>query len=123
HHIILYVAAPCYYTLKPTNRYDPKVYIFVIPSDPTDETFLGSCLLRESPSAPNRGVSTAARFVKTQQVAEAVRARLASGRNGAPSTSALLSKVQAAPVGQANIVAISATGESAKRAAETANAF
>jgi capsular exopolysaccharide synthesis family protein len=115
------VTAGLYAALAP-KRYVAKADLFVSAIDPSDKTFLGIGVLRESPSDPNRAVITAARLVKTQQVAEAVRQRLAAV-NDTESTSALLKKVQAQPVGQANIVAISASGPSAKRAAAIANAF
>ena len=125
--IVLTVAVSCAttgaYSATAAKRYEAKADLFVTPIDSSDDTFLGIGVLRESPGDPNRGVITAARFVKTRQVAEAVRARLVGERNGALTTSTLLSKVKAEPVGQANIVAISASAQTAEGAAETANAF
>jgi capsular exopolysaccharide synthesis family protein len=117
------VATAAVYSAISAKRYEAKADLFVTPIDASDDTFLGIGVLRESPGDPNRGVITAARFVKTQQVAEAVRARLVGERNGALTTSTLLSKVKAEPVGQANVVAISASAPTAQGAAVTANAF
>ena len=111
------------YSATSAKRYEAKADLFVTPINASDDTFLGIGVLRESGADPNRSVITAARFVKTDQVAEAVRARLFGERNGALTTSTLLSKVNAEPVGQANIVAISASAPTAQGAAETANAF
>jgi non-specific protein-tyrosine kinase len=117
------VASAAVYSATSAKRYEAKADLFVTPIDASDDTFLGIGVLRESSSDPNRSVITAARFVKTQQVAEAVRARLVREGDGALTTSTLLSKVNAEPVGQANVVAISASAATAQSAAETANAF
>jgi capsular exopolysaccharide synthesis family protein len=121
--IAVCMATAVLYSATAPKRYEAKADLFVSPIDPSDATFLGIGVVRESPSDPNRGVITAARFVKTPEVAKAVRARLAGGINGAETASALLSKVHAQPVGQANIVSISASGPTAKSSAAIANAF
>jgi tyrosine-protein kinase len=121
--VVIGVATAAVYSATAPKRYEAKADLFVTPIDSSDDTFLGIGVLRESSGDPNRGVVTAARFVKTREVAEAARARLVGERNSALTTSTLLSKVKAEPVGQANIVAISASAPTAQGAAETANAF
>jgi len=83
-----------------------------------DEVFNGLPVLRES-NDPTRDVETAARLVTTRDVARQA-SRLIPGH---PDEDELLGQVEAAPVAQSNIVAITATAESPELAARTANAF
>ena len=111
------VASAVFYSHIAPKRYDAKANLLINPiGGSSEDAFLGISIIRESASDPNRSVITAARFVKTPQVGEAVRSELAA-KGVRLSTSKLLASVQAQPVPQANIVAISAKSRSPGRAA------
>lgn len=101
----------------------PKVYeadadLLVTPVSADDPVLTGLGLIRES-SDPTRDVETAARLVTSRNVADLVRARL-NLSEGADSVAA---KVDAAPVAQSNIVAITARADSPELARDLANGF
>ena len=75
-------------------------------------------LIRES-SDPTRNVQTAARLVTTIDVARRAKSKLNTSR----SARSLLGDVQASPVAQSDIVAITATGSTPASAANLANVF
>ena len=83
-----------------------------------DEVFNGLPVLRES-NDPTRDVETAAQLVTSPDVAR----QAAQTLPGTPDEDDLLGQVEAAPVAQSNIVAITATADSPKLAAQIANAF
>ena len=83
-----------------------------------DEVFNGLPVLRES-NDPTRDVETAAQLVTTRDVAR----QAAQMLEGNPDEEDLLGKVEAAPVAQSNIVAITAKADDPKLAAQIANAF
>jgi polysaccharide biosynthesis transport protein len=83
-----------------------------------DEVFNGLPVLRES-NDPTRDVETAAQLVTTRDVAR----EAAQSLPGNPDEDELLGKVEAAPVAQSNIVAITATADSPALSAQIANAF
>lgn len=82
-----------------------------------DETFTGLPLIRESDD-PTRDVETISRLVTTRDVAERAKADLETDM----SVDELLDSVEVAPIAQSNIVAITATADSAQAAADIANA-
>jgi Mrp family chromosome partitioning ATPase/capsular polysaccharide biosynthesis protein len=75
-------------------------------------------LIRES-SDPTRNVQTAAKLVTTIDVARKAKAKLNTSRNAR----SLLNDVQAAPIAQSDLVAITATGSTAESAQNLANVF
>jgi Mrp family chromosome partitioning ATPase/capsular polysaccharide biosynthesis protein len=75
-------------------------------------------LIRES-SDPTRNVQTAARLVTTIDVARKAKEKLNTDRTGR----SLLSDVQASPIAQSDLVAITATGSTAESAQNLANTF
>src|SRR4051794_24427130 len=75
-------------------------------------------LIRES-SDPTRNVQTAARLVDTTDVARKAKQKLNTNR----SARSLLSDIQASPVAQSDLVAITATGSTAQSAQNLANVF
>lgn len=109
--------ATAYSALAP-KRYEASADILVTPISSSDSSLVGFNLMRESADS-SRGVLTAARLVKTPQVASAVRTHLGL----AMSRRALLDAVAVKPVGQANIVSIVATAGTPSQAAQIANAF
>lgn len=110
-------SATAYSELAP-KRYEASADILVTPISSNDDALVGFNLLRES-ADPSRSVLTAARLVKTPQMADAVKARLGL----AMSRRALLDAVAVRPVGQANILSIVASASTASQAARIASAF
>lgn len=101
----------------------PKVYeadadLLITPVSADDPVLTGLGLIRES-SDPTRDVETAARLVTSRNVAEVVRQEL----NLSDDADDLAEKVDAEPVAQSNIVAITARAEDPKEAADLANGF
>jgi tyrosine-protein kinase len=101
-----------------------KVYkadadLLVTPLSGDDPVLSGLGLIRES-NDPTRDVETAARLVTSRNVAEAVLRDL--HLNG-QSADGLRDDVDAAPVAQSNIVAITAEAETANKARDIANGF
>jgi tyrosine-protein kinase len=99
-------------------RYEASADLLVTPISSSDETLVGFNLLRES-ADPSRSVLTAARLVKTPEVADAVKARL----GWTTDREALLNAVSVQPVGQADILSIVGKASTASQAARIANAF
>jgi receptor protein-tyrosine kinase len=75
-------------------------------------------LIRES-SDPTRNVQTAAKLVTTIDVARKAKGKLNTSR----SARSLLNDIQAAPIAQSDLVAITATGATAESAQNLANVF
>src|SRR5205823_12463324 len=106
------------YSAAATKRYEAQAELLVSPVPAKDTTFLGFSVLRES-GDPGRVVDTAARLVRTGEVAEAVQLQL--GLHGA--RGALLRAVAAHPVGRSNLVAVVGKARTPERSAQLANAF
>jgi tyrosine-protein kinase len=116
--VVVAVAAAVAYSLLAEKRYEAEADILVTPVSADDDTFLGIGLLRES-ADQTRTVLTAARLIRTPQVADGVRERL-----GLDATrKEILDSVEVTPLGQANIVAVKAEADTAQGAADLANAF
>jgi capsular exopolysaccharide synthesis family protein len=101
----------------------PKVYeadadLLVTPVSSDDPVLTGLGLIRES-SDPTRDVETAARLVTSRNVADLVRTQL----NLPEDAEAVASKVDAVPVAQSNIVAVTARADSPELARDLANGF
>lgn len=117
--VVVAVGAAAAYSFTAPKRYRATADILVSPITANDPTFVGlPGLLRET-NVPNGAVITAARFVRAPAVADAVRRRLGLSM----SRSELLAKVEARPLSQASIVAVTAEVDGARQAAELANAF
>src|SRR5437763_5646407 len=106
------------YSAAATKRYEAQAELLVSPVPAKDTTFLGFSVLRESGDL-GRVVDTAARLVRTGEVAEAVQLQL--GLHG--SRRALLHSVAAHPAGRSNLVAVVGKARTPERAAQIANAF
>ncbi|HEU0019220.1 MAG TPA: Wzz/FepE/Etk N-terminal domain-containing protein, partial [Thermoleophilaceae bacterium] len=105
------------YLVVASKTYEAEADLLVTPVS-SDEAFTGLPLIRES-SDPTRDVETVARLVTTREVAERAKAELETDL----SVDELLKKVEAAPIAQSNLVAVTAKGGSAEEAADIANAF
>ena len=113
--VILGVAVATIYSLTASKRYEAHADLLVSPLPSDDETFFGINVLKES-GDPTRSVITAARLLKSQEVVSAVAKRL-----GVPESE--LQGVEVKPLGQANIVTITADSTNASTAVRIANAF
>jgi capsular exopolysaccharide synthesis family protein len=116
--VLVSVGTAAAYSYTAEKKYKAEADLLVSPIPEGDTTFIGTGVLRDS-SALSSGVLTAARLVKTPQVAEGVRSTYGFrlGRN------ALLDSIEVQPLSQSSIVAIQATAGSASRAARIANGF
>ena len=107
------------YVVTAQKTYKAEADMIVTPIAGQDTT-LNSIpgLIRES-SDPTRNVQTAARLVTTIDVARRAKSKLNTTRTAR----SLLGDVQASPVAQSDIVAITATGSTPSSAANLANVF
>jgi capsular exopolysaccharide synthesis family protein len=106
------------YVLTAPKTYEGRADLLVTPVS-GDEPILRSLPLIFESVDPTRDVETAAQFVTNLDVATRAEEELNSGE----SPRDLLKKVTAEPVAQSNIVAVTAEGDSAEEARDTANAF
>jgi capsular exopolysaccharide synthesis family protein len=106
------------YVATATKTYEATSQLLVTPTPATDPVLASLGLLVES-SDPTRDIETATQLVKTPQVATLVKADLKSP----DSTSTLLSKITSSPVAQSNLVAVTASADSADQARDLANSF
>jgi Mrp family chromosome partitioning ATPase/capsular polysaccharide biosynthesis protein len=104
------------YSKLASPSYKAESHLLVTPVN--GETSLIGLGLITSSGNPTGDVSTAASLVTTSEVAALVAARV-----GNMTGRAVLAHVSAVPVAQSNVVAVSATASTAKRAQELANAF
>jgi capsular exopolysaccharide synthesis family protein len=116
--VVVAVGTAVAYSLLAPKRYEAEADILITPISASDDTFLGISVLRES-ADQTRTVLTAARLIKTPQVADGVRSRLGL----AESREDLLDSIEVKPLGQANIVAVEGKADTAEGAAQRANAF
>jgi capsular exopolysaccharide synthesis family protein len=115
--VVLATLAAAAYLAVADKVYEAEADLLVTPvSD--DPALSGLGLLRES-SDPTRDVETAARLVESRDVAERAKRSLRTDE----SVRSLLDKVEAAPIAQSNVVAVTAEAGSAARARDIANAF
>lgn len=114
--VIVAVTAAAAYSYTAAKRYEAEAQIVITPT--TDATLLSIGLFGES-SGQSRAVLTAARLIKTPEIAEALRLRIrpTAGRTQ------LLNSVVVTPLGQSQIVIIVGTAGSASRAVQIANGF
>ena len=111
------LAAVAYVMLAP-KVYEAESEILVTPVQTDDPALNGLPIVRQS-SDPTRDVETAAKLVANRQVSQRVKQQLRYGG----SSDRLLKNIEAQPVAQSNIVAITAKGDTAKEAQSRANGF
>ncbi len=101
-----------------TPDYTGTAQLLVTPLPQDDDTFLGVNLIRDS-GDPTRTVQTAASQILTPEAAGDAASRMGGGYTA----DAVLDAVAVEPVGETNILAVTATAEGAERAARLANEF
>jgi capsular polysaccharide biosynthesis protein len=106
------------YAFLAPKQYDATAHLIVSPVSPTDPTYFGLGLLRDT-SGKRTAAASAAVLVRSPQVADVVRTQLGLTQ----SRDSLLSKVHARVVGASDVVAVTVRDSSAVRAAQLANAF
>jgi capsular exopolysaccharide synthesis family protein len=116
--VVLTTAVAVLYVALAPKVYEADADLLVTPVSADDPALTGLGLIRES-SDPTRDVETAARLVTSRNVADLVRARLSLSEDA----DAVTAKVDAAPVAQSNIVAITAQADSPELARDLANGF
>lgn len=116
--VVAAVAAAVFYSATAQKRYQASTDVLITPVSTSDNTFVGIGLLRES-SDQSRSVLTAARLVKTPEVA----ARVKEDLGLADSPEHILKGITVTPLGQSNIVSVGAEESSPSLAADLANAF
>ena len=117
--VLVTTLAAALYVGTAQKTYEAEATLIVTPISGQDTT-LNSIpgLLRES-SDPTRNVQTAARLVTSIDVARRAKDKLNTNR----SARSLLNDVDAAPIAQSDLVAITATGSTADSAQNLANVF
>jgi capsular exopolysaccharide synthesis family protein len=105
------------YLATAEKTYEAQAELLVTPIAEEDPALTGLALIRAS-SDPTRDVETVARLVTSRDVAERVKTQLKLD----DSSGEIADKIDAAPVAQSNVVAITAKADDPKRAAELANA-
>ena len=115
--LVTVIAAAVYVALAP-RTYTAEAELLVNAAPPVNTILFDLPVLHQS-GDPTQDVLTAANLVTTPQVAIAVIRSLRLRTT----TTAVLNKVQATPVGQSNIVAVQATAGSPQQAEALANAF
>jgi capsular exopolysaccharide synthesis family protein len=103
-------------TRSPT--YESTAELLVTPLQQDDRTFLGITLLRDS-GDPTRTVQTAAALIASPIVAS----RTATHLGGGATRQSVTNAVKVEPVGESNIVGVTARAPSAAQAAELANRY
>jgi capsular exopolysaccharide synthesis family protein len=116
--VLVAVAIAVGYLLTTDKVYEAQADLLITPVPTENATLVSLGLLRES-NDPAREVDTASQLVTTHAVAERVSDQL--GGNRSPQD--LLDDVEAQPVAQSNIVAVTAQGGSPTEAKDLANAF
>ena len=116
--VIVTTAAAIAYVLTAEKRYEAEADLLITPVSASDALLGQLGLIRES-TDPTRDVETASRLTTTVDVAERVREELGLSESARD----LLDDVDAEPVAQSNIVAVSARSGTPEEAQELANAF
>jgi capsular polysaccharide biosynthesis protein len=111
-------AAAAGYALTAPKRYRATAQLLVAPVAPSDSTFAGLQVFRDTGGKRTAAADVAA-LVRSPQVADAVAAQLALRRSG----HSLLGEVTAHVVDASDVVDVNATDASASAAAELANTF
>jgi capsular exopolysaccharide synthesis family protein len=118
--LVVTTLAAALYLATADKIYEAEADLLVTPvsGDSQDSATTGLPLLRESVD-PTRDVETAARLVTTRDVAARVKRSLRTDL----SANAVLEKVEAEPVAQSNIVAVTSRAETPELARDIANGF
>jgi capsular exopolysaccharide synthesis family protein len=116
--LVVTTGAAVLYVATAQKTYQAEAQLLITPTPATDPVLASLGLLVES-SDPTRDVETATQLVKTPQVAALVKADLHSS----DTTQSLLNKITSDPVAQSNLVAVTATADSADEARDLANSF
>ena len=116
--VVVCVAGTGVYVATAAKKYRATSQMLISPVPANTTTLIGLPVLFSS-GDPTRDVLTASSLITTPQVATAA----ASALHLKMSASALLADVSATPVGQSNLVAVTATASSASRAQKIADAF
>jgi Mrp family chromosome partitioning ATPase/capsular polysaccharide biosynthesis protein len=113
--LVVTIAAGLYAKLAPRS-WQAESHLLITPVG-GETSLIGLGLITNSGS-PGADIATASSLVTTSEVAA-----LAAEKVGETTGRALLTQVSAVPVGQSNVVAVTATASSAARAQAIANAF
>jgi capsular exopolysaccharide synthesis family protein len=116
--VAVFTAIAVVYDVTKDSVYEAQADLLVTPVPADSATFANLGLLRES-NDPAREIDTATQLIKTTAAAQALSDQLNDGR----SADDLLNEVEARPVAQSNIVALTAEGSSPEAAADLANEF
>ena len=117
--VLVTTLAAALYVGTAQKTYKAEADLLVSPISGQDSTLNSIPGLIHESNDPTRDVQTAARLVTTTDVARLAREKLNTNR----SPRSLLNDIQAAPVAQSNIVAVTATGSTAVSAQNLANVF
>jgi Mrp family chromosome partitioning ATPase/capsular polysaccharide biosynthesis protein len=117
--VLVTTLAAALYVGTAQKTYKAEADLLVSPISSQDSTLNSIPGLIHESNDPTRDVQTAARLVTTIDVARLAKQKL----NTSSSARSLLKDVEAAPVAQSNIVAVTATGSSAVSAQNLANVF
>jgi Mrp family chromosome partitioning ATPase len=116
--VVVCVGATALYVATAPRKYHATADMLISPVPANTTTLIGLPVLFSS-GDPTRDVLTASSLITTPQVAVVAASSLHDGM----SPEALLGSVTATPVGQSNLVAVTASASSALRAQQIANAF
>jgi Mrp family chromosome partitioning ATPase/capsular polysaccharide biosynthesis protein len=117
--VLVTTLAAALYVGTAQKTYKAEADLLVSPISGQDSTLNSIPGLIHESNDPTRDVQTAARLVTTINVARLAKQKLNTDR----SARSILTDIQAAPVAQSNIVAVTATGSSAVSAQNLANVF
>lgn len=116
--VVVTTGAAVAYVVTAESVYEAEAGVLVSPVPDAAGVLASLGLIRDS-ADPLREVETAAGLIKNVEVAERVRERLDTGE----SAESLLEDVDAEPIAESNIVAVTGRGSTAVSATELANAF
>jgi Mrp family chromosome partitioning ATPase/capsular polysaccharide biosynthesis protein len=116
--VVVCVAGTALYVARAPRKYRATADMLISPVPANTTTLIGLPVLFSS-GDPTRDVLTASSLITTQQVAAVAATML----HPSESPGHLLASVTATPVGQSNLVAVTASATSARRAEQIANAF
>jgi succinoglycan biosynthesis transport protein ExoP len=115
--VVAAVGAALLYSSSADKRYEAEADLLVTPISPTDPTYAGIPVIRES--GESRAVLTVARLLQTPTVAEGVKRQLRSDRSRA----SLADSIDVVPQEQSTIVTVVGKAPTGRAAARLANTF
>ena len=116
--VVLSVGTAAIYSYSADKRWEADASMIVTPLASSDDVFLGTSVLREG-GVQSNSVLTAARLVRTPEVAQAASVLL----GGELTPQEVLGAIEVEPVSQSSLVTIRGKSDSAEGAARVANAF